>query len=104
MTSIKLTIDGGDEVSVYQYSDGDISHRFDCPVCDGTDDAVMGTDGLWECQAEGCGASGTCDHSSTSPELLTDDHLGANGHTQTDTTCAVCDWCGTVVDEEVSDE
>ena len=91
MTYIKLTIDGGDEVQVYQYTDGELSSRFDCPTCNGTDSADMDSTGVWAC--DDCPASGTCDHSSNHVETVTLDGLGMNGHTQRDVQIYVCNWC-----------
>jgi len=96
MSYLTLTIDGGDEVRVYQYVDGTISDRFDCPACDSTDGAKMDGTGVWAC--DDCDASGTCDHSSNSLATVTEDGLGLHGHTQREIEVYVCNWCGSTND------
>ena len=96
MTYIKLTIDDGEDVQVYQYSTGEISTRFDCPSCNGTDSAEMDSTGVWAC--DNCPASGTCDHSDRRVEVQTVDGLNINGHTEHETKICVCNWCDVTVE------
>lgn len=52
--------------------------------------------GIWECAVEG--VSDSCTHESLSVEIATDDHLGFNGHFQTESSVYVCDACECTVD------
>lgn len=47
--------------------------------------------GIWECPVTG--ASDSCEHESTHVESVTQDHLGMQGHYQTESSIYVCDNC-----------
>ena len=96
MTSITLTIDGGEQVSVERDKDGNISEYFDCPECKGKNKACMGTGGIWGCS--NCEASGTCDHSDVRIESLEVNHMGFDGVSQTASDAYICNWCEDVAD------
>lgn len=52
--------------------------------------------GIWECPVTG--ASDACEHESTHVESATQDHLGVDGHYQTEHSIYVCDNCEVTVD------
>jgi hypothetical protein len=52
--------------------------------------------GIWECPITG--ASDSCEHNDTHVEETVQDHLGAQGHYQTEHSIYVCDDCECQVD------
>lgn len=52
--------------------------------------------GMWECPVTG--ASDSCEHESTHVEEAVQDHLGFQGHYQTEHSIYVCDDCECQVD------
>ena len=52
--------------------------------------------GMWECPVTG--ASDSCEHESTHVEEAVQDHLGFQGHYQTESSIYVCDNCECQVD------
>lgn len=52
--------------------------------------------GIWECPVTG--SSDSCEHESTHIAIGTEDHLGFNGHYQTDHEYYECDACECTVD------
>lgn len=52
--------------------------------------------GVWECPVTG--ASDACEHESTHVEEAVQDHLGFQGHYQTEHSIYVCDDCEETVD------
>lgn len=52
--------------------------------------------GIWECPKSG--ASDSCEHESTHVEEAVEDHLGFQGHYQTEHAIYVCDACECTVD------
>lgn len=96
MATVTVTIDGGEEVAVVRNKDGSLEQQFTCPECKIGNKAYVEAGGIWACT--NCGASGTCDHSDTRIESLTTNHMGADGHYQSETDAYICNWCESITD------
>lgn len=75
----------------------------DCPAHPGEHSALLYQyphrhAGIWECVATG--ESGSCEHEDTHMDSATQDHMGFQGHYQTEHPIVVCSACEVTVDED----